>query len=192
MATKDTKTAIMDAALDLIRRRGANAMSYQDVSEMVGIRKASIHHHFPAKDDLISAVVDRHADYAYGLMDEIFASKLDAAAKLRKFAAHFEEMLSEGKGDKVCIFGVLGAELVSLGSPAAGRLRRVYEEIEARLARVIEEGRKKGQFRFKGDSKRVAAMFFALLEGAMLIARADGGPKRLHAMADQALQLLQE
>jgi TetR/AcrR family transcriptional regulator, transcriptional repressor for nem operon len=191
MATKDTKTAIMDAALDLIRRRGANAMSYQDVSEMVGIRKASIHHHFPAKDDLISAVVDRHADYAYGLMDEIFASKLDAAAKLRKFAAHFEEMLSEGKGDKVCIFGVLGAELVSLGSPAAGRLRRVYEEIEARLARVIEEGRERGQLHFKGDSKRAAAMFFALLEGAMLIARADGGPKRLHAVAEQAVKLLQ-
>src|ERR1043165_7567954 len=106
MAAKDTRTAIMDAAQELIQRRGANAMSYQDISEAVGIRKASIHHHFPTKDDLIAAVIERHADYAYGLMDEMFASKLDAAAKLRKFAAHFEEILSEGKRDQVCLFAV--------------------------------------------------------------------------------------
>jgi TetR/AcrR family transcriptional repressor of nem operon len=87
---------------------------------------------------------------------------------------------------------MLGAELASLNSPAAQRVRRFYDENEARLARVVEEGREKGQFHFKGDPRRVAAMFFALLEGAVLIARAEGGPKRLHALAEQALKLLQE
>src|SRR5262245_62705529 len=82
--SKDTKTAIMDAAQELIQRRGANAMSYQDISDAVGIRKASIHHHFPAKDDLIQAVTERYADYVLASMDEIFASTLDPAAKLRK------------------------------------------------------------------------------------------------------------
>jgi TetR/AcrR family transcriptional repressor of nem operon len=192
MAGKDTKTAIMDAAQELIQRRGANAMSYQDISKAVGIRKASIHHHFPTKDDLIEAVIERYATYAFGLMDGIFRSKLDPAAKLRRYAGLFEATLSDGKRDKVCPFAMLGAELSSLKSPAAARVRRFYEENDARLARVLEEGREQGQFRFKGESKRVAAMFFALLEGAMLIARAEGGPKRLHAMADQALRLLQD
>jgi TetR/AcrR family transcriptional repressor of nem operon len=191
MAAKDTKTAIMDTAQELIQRRGANAMSYQDISEAVGIRKASIHHHFPTKDDLIEAVIERYAEYAFGLMDGIFASKLDPAAKLRNYAALFEATLSDGKRDKVCPFAMLGAELATLNSPAAARVRRFYEENDARLARVLEEGREKGQFRFKGDPKRVAAMFFALLEGGMLIARAEGGPKRLHALAEQALKLLQ-
>ena len=35
-------------------------------------------------------------------------------------------------------------------------------------------------------------MLFALLEGAILIARAEGGHKRLHAVVRQALKLLQE
>ncbi len=191
MAAKDTKTAIMDAAQDLIQRRGANAMSYQDISEAVGIRKASIHHHFPTKDDLIEAVIARYADYVFGLMDEIFASKLDAAAKLRKYAALFEATLGDGRRDKSCPFAILGAELSSLGGSTAARVRRFYRDSEERLARVVEEGRDKGQFHFKGDPKRVAAMFFALLEGGMLIARAEGGPKRLHALAEQALKLLQ-
>jgi TetR/AcrR family transcriptional regulator, transcriptional repressor for nem operon len=192
MATKDTKTAIMDAAQELIQRRGANAMSYQDISEAVGIRKASIHHHFPAKEDLIHAVIKRYADYVFALMDELFESKLDPAAKLRKYAALFEATLAEGNYDKACPFAILGAEFASLGGAAAARVRRFYRDSEERLARVIEEGREKGRFHFKGDPKRVAAMFFALLEGAVLIARADGGPKRLHAMAEQALKLLEE
>jgi len=192
MASKDTKTAIMDAAQELIQRRGANAMSYQDISAAVGIRKASIHHHFPAKEDLIHAVIKRYADYVFGLMDELFESRLDPAAKLRKYAALFEATLSEGDCDKACPFAILGAELASLGGPAAARVRRFYRDSEERLARVIEEGRKKGQFHFKGDATRVAAMYFALLEGAVLIARAEGGPKRLHALAEQALKLLQE
>jgi TetR/AcrR family transcriptional repressor of nem operon len=192
MPSKDTKTAIMDTAQDLIKSGGANAMSYQDIRDAVGIRKASIHHHFPTKDDLIQAVIERYADYIFDLMDEIFASKLDPAAKLRKYAALFEATLSEGKCDKACLFAMLGAELSSLGSPSAAGVRRFYRENEVRLARVIEEGRDKGQFHFKGDARRVAAMFFALLEGGALIARAEGGPKRLHAMTEQALKLLQE
>jgi TetR/AcrR family transcriptional repressor of nem operon len=192
MPSKDTKTAIMDTAQELIKSGGANAMSYQDISDAVGIRKASIHHHFPTKDDLIQAVIERYAEWVFGLMDEIFASKLDPASKLRKYAALFEATLSEGKRDKACLFAMLGAELSSLRSPSAAGVRRFYQENETRLARVIEEGREKGQFNFKGDAKRVAAMFFALLEGGALIARAEGGPKRLHAMTEQALKLLQE
>jgi TetR/AcrR family transcriptional regulator, transcriptional repressor for nem operon len=191
MPSKDTKTAIMDTAEQLIKRCGANAMSYQDISEAVGIRKASIHHHFPAKHDLIVAVIERYTDYVFGLMDGIFSSKLDAAAKLRQYAGLFEATLSEGKGDKVCPFAMLGAELATLNSPAAARVRRFYEENEKRLARVFEEGRAKGQFHFKGEAKLVAAMFFALLEGGILIARAEGDPKRLRAMAEQALKLLE-
>jgi TetR/AcrR family transcriptional repressor of nem operon len=192
MASMDTKTAIMDAAQALIQRGGANAMSYQDVSDAIGIRKASIHHHFPTKDSLLKAVIQRYAVYFLGLVDGIVESKLDPAAKLRKYVGLFEATLSEGKQDKACLCGMLGAELSTLGSPSAAGVRRFYRDNEARLGRVLEEGRERGQFHFKGESKLVAAMIFALLEGGVLIARAEGGHKRLRAMAEQALKLLQE
>ena len=55
----DTKTAILDAAQALIQRGGANAMSYQHISQAIGIRKASIHHHFATKEALLEAVIQR-------------------------------------------------------------------------------------------------------------------------------------
>jgi TetR/AcrR family transcriptional repressor of nem operon len=192
MPSTDTKTAIMDAAQELIQRGGANAMSYQHISDAIGIRKASIHHHFPTKDSLINAVIERYAVYFLGLVDGIVDSKLDPATKLRRYAGLFEATLCEGRQDKACLCGMLGAELSSLGSRSAARVRRFYRDNEARLVRVLEQGREKGQFHFKGDAKLVAAMIFALLEGGALVARAEGGHKRLHAMVEQTLKLLQQ
>ena len=191
MLATDTKTAIMDAAQELIQRGGVNAMSYQHISDAIGIRKASIHHHFPTKDSLIEAVLQRYAVYFFRLVDEIFDSKLDPEVKLRKYAGLFEATLCEGKKDKACLFGMLGAELSTLGSPSAAGVRKFYRENEARLARVLDEGREKGHFRFKGEAKVVAAMIFALLEGGALVARAEGGHKRLHMMVEQSMKLLQ-
>jgi len=190
MVKSDTKTAIMDAAQALIQRGGANAMSYQDISDAIGIRKASIHHHFPTKDGLVDAVIQRYMAYFLGLVDGIVQSKLDPAAKLRKYAGLFEATLFEGKQDKACLCGMLGAELSTLGSPAAAGVRRFYRENEARLARVLDEGREKEQFHFKGEAKMVAAVIFSMLEGGALVVRAEGGHKRLHAMVEQALKLL--
>ena len=192
MPTADTKTAIMDAAQELIQRGGVNAMSYQHISNAVGIRKASIHHHFPTKDRLIEAVLQRYAVYFFKLVDEIFESQLAPADKLRKYASLFEATMCDGKRDKACLFGMLGAELSTLGSPSAAGVRKFYRDNEARLARVLEEGREKGQFHFKGHANLVAAMIFALLEGGALVARAEGGHKRLHMMVEQSLKLLQE
>ncbi len=191
MPSTDTKTAIMDAAQELIQRGGANAMSYQDISEAIGIRKASIHHHFPTKDSLIEAVIQRFAAYFLGLVDAIVGSKMDPATKLRRYAGLFEATLCEGKQDKACLCGMLGAELSSLGSPSAAGVRRFYRDNEARLARILEEGQEKGQFRFRGDVKLVAGMLFSLLEGGALVVRVEGGHKRLHAMVEQALKLLE-
>jgi len=191
MSTTDTRTAIMDAAQGLIQRGGANAMSYQDISDEIGIRKASIHHHFPTKEHLIEAVIQRYATYFLKLVDAIVESKLDPAAKLRKYAGLFEATLCEGQQDKACLCGMLGAELTTLGNPAAAGIRRFYRDNESRLTKILEEGRKKEVFHFQGDTKLVAAMIFSLLEGGALVVRVEGGHKRLHTMMEQTLTLLQ-
>ena len=56
----DTKTAILDAAQALIQTRGFTAMSFQDIAEIVGIKKPSIVHYFASKTELGSAVVQRY------------------------------------------------------------------------------------------------------------------------------------
>ena len=60
----DTRTRILDVAEELIQRVGLNAMSYKHISDVVGIRKASIHHHFPKKENLVDELLNRcHVSY---------------------------------------------------------------------------------------------------------------------------------
>ena len=55
--TAETSTTgrIIEAGRQLMMMRGYNGFSFADVAEAVSIRKASVHHHFPAKADLAVA-----------------------------------------------------------------------------------------------------------------------------------------
>ena len=62
MVAQDTKSALLAEAEVLIRTQGYAAFSYADLSERVGIRKASIHHHFPTKELLGAALIDAYLE----------------------------------------------------------------------------------------------------------------------------------
>jgi TetR/AcrR family transcriptional regulator, transcriptional repressor for nem operon len=187
----DTKTLILDVAQDLIQRLGVNAMSYQDISEVVGIRKASIHTHFPTKDDLVATLLDRYNAYFLRLVDGIIASADSPEIKLRRYCNLFEATLSSGNQDKACLCGMLGAELATLKNPLVERIRAFYRANEAQLALILNEGRERGVFQFKGDAQAMATLIFSLLEGGILIARAGGGVQQFQAVIEQLMQLVQ-
>ncbi|HEX7551377.1 MAG TPA: TetR/AcrR family transcriptional regulator [Candidatus Methylomirabilis sp.] len=187
---RDTKAAILDVAQDLIQSRGANAISYQHISERVRIRKASLHYHFPTKEHLLEAVLARYCGTFLGLVDAILGSNESAARKLRRYIGLFDSALRAGAGAKVCLCGMLGAELASLGSPAVVQLRRFCRQNAERVARVLETGRETGELRFAGEAKTLGLLLFSLLEGTMLVARADGGARRFRRVAEQFLMLV--
>jgi TetR/AcrR family transcriptional repressor of nem operon len=190
MGDIETKTKILDAAQDLIQRCGANGMSYQHISEAVGIRKPSIHYYFPTKEDLIEALLDRYSGYFLGMVDEIIDREATAKRRMQRYLDLFEATLSNGSSDKACLCGMLGAELASLGDDSAAKIRHFYEENEKRLTRILDEGRKSKEFHFAGDSRATATLIFSLLEGAVLIARAQGGVKQFRGIARQLMSLL--
>jgi TetR/AcrR family transcriptional repressor of nem operon len=51
---------IIQRTNELLASGGYNGFSYADIAELVDVRKASIHHHFPAKVDLVRATVAQH------------------------------------------------------------------------------------------------------------------------------------
>ena len=98
----DTKDKILDVADDLIQRVGLNAMSYKHISDAIGIRKASIHHHFPKKEDLVEELLKR-CEVSYGERYRQIAEGEGAAPeKLRQLTAVFAEGLSN---KKLCLVG---------------------------------------------------------------------------------------
>jgi len=186
----DTRTRILDAAQDLIQRIGANAMSYQHISEAVGIRKASIHHHFPTKEDLLSALVARYDSYFFGLVDGILASHKSGLGKLRDYIGLFEATLTECSDHKACPMGMLGAEVQSLGADTARRVRAFYDHNDKRLSAILDEGRKDKTLKFDGSAVAMAGLVFDLLEGAMLVSRGRNDVDHFRRVSGELLRML--
>jgi TetR/AcrR family transcriptional regulator, transcriptional repressor for nem operon len=190
MKQTDTKTLILDVAQDLIQRVGVNGMSYQDISESVGIRKASVHTHFPKKEDLLAALLDRYSDRFLRIVDGILASGDSPEVQLRRYCGLFEATLSSGNQDKACLCAMLGAELETLNDPSVERVRRFYQANEDFLALLLNAGRQDGSFLFPGEVQAMASLVFSLLEGGMLVARVQGGANRFHQVVEQLMQLI--
>lgn len=172
MATS-TKSRILDVAQEMMQRNGVNAVSFADISDVVGIRKASVHHHFPTKDDLTEAVLVRYHESFVSQLEEIKASKLKPPTKLKKVMALFEKTLA-AENKHACLCGMLSAEIWSLNSTSQKIVGRFLSDCSNAIMEIIVEDGK--------CDKAKADVVLAALEGGMLISRIDGGVKRYAKM----------
>jgi len=168
----DTRTKILDVAEDLVQRVGLNAMSYKDISESVGIRKASIHHHFPKKEHLVDGLLERCAvSYGNNYL-RIIAGKNQAPEKLRQLAAVFENGLNN---NKLCLVGSISTDRNTLQGSSCHILQSTIENTVSIFAAVFEQGRLEESLAFTGTDSATAFAFFSFLVGVQTIARSHGG-----------------
>ena len=187
MNTIDTKTNILMVAQNLIQRVGVNAMSYRDISDAIGIRKAGIHYHFPTKDELLSTLIDRYSEYVLEMLEQIIESPEAPETKLRRYCALFETTLSSGEQDKACLGGMMGAEIKSLNTTLTEQLNAFYRANEKGIAGILTEGKKAGDFRFSGDVGAMACLTFSMLQGGMLLSRAKDEVSAYRSIIEQLI-----
>jgi TetR/AcrR family transcriptional repressor of nem operon len=84
-STTSTSGKILDTAQTLIVAGGYNGFSYADISAAIGIRKASIHHHFPTKAELVAVLVDRYKQQAEAGLDSLRAQSASPPEQLQSY-----------------------------------------------------------------------------------------------------------
>jgi TetR/AcrR family transcriptional repressor of nem operon len=162
---------VLDIAEALVQTRGFNAFSYADIARAVGIRKASLHHHFATKADLGAALVARYRSAFMEALRSIEDDTPGAIARLERYTDLYGSVLRKGR---MCMCGMLASDAATLPRPMRESIAGFFEENEAWLARVLAEGKKRGQLEYEGTPASLAAFFVSSLEGAMLVARAGG------------------
>ena len=170
METPDTTDRILDATQDLVQTRGFNAFSYRDVAEKIHIRTASIHYHFPKKDDLALALIRRYHERFLYTLRQIGQGESRPENRLAAYMELFSDLSS--RGERLCLFAVFSADAASLSEDVQAEIRSFYDTNVDWIANVIEGGRQAGSFAFSGSSPEMARGIFALLEGEILVRRA--------------------
>jgi TetR/AcrR family transcriptional regulator, transcriptional repressor for nem operon len=175
-----TATRILDEAERLAQTRGFNGLSYADVAAVVGTSKAALHYHFATKADLGRALIERYTDRFFAALGDIEASGAAAPERLQRYARLYADVL---KQDRLCLCGMLAAEYTTLPEPMRSALREFFGRNEAWLSDLLEAGRAAGTLHFDGPPRDSARALMAVLEGAMLLARAYGDTKHFDAAA---------
>lgn len=172
----DTRTALLNAAEHAVRARGYDGFSYADLANAVGIRKASIHHHFPTKADLALVLIERYCANLFATLEKIAASNITAGAQLTAYIAVCRAALSGG--DELCLCVAFCTGRDHLTAAVLAKLDN-YHIVSARwLAVVFTTGQSDGSISGVTNAEDEAYGCLAQLEGAQLIARAAKDVKR--------------
>lgn len=73
----DLRERILATASDLFYKRGVRAVGVDLVTEQAGVAKTSLYRHFPTKDDLIVAFLEREDDEFWSVWDDVAARHTD-------------------------------------------------------------------------------------------------------------------
>jgi TetR/AcrR family transcriptional regulator, transcriptional repressor for nem operon len=187
--TDSTRSSLLSAAEHLVRTRGYSAISYADLAEAVGIRKASVHHHFPGKADLGGALMDNYIARFGIICESIEQANPTASNRMKAYGKVYAESLSDGR---LCLCGMLATELSVLPDQVAERVRSFFTTQLKWLQRIIAAGQAVGELNRRRSAKQAAEHTLSTLQGSMLLAWATGrDPKIVSRATDDALQLLQ-
>ena len=186
-ANADTAARILDVAERLVQTRGFKGFSYADVAAELGITKASLHYHFAGKAELGEALIERYAArFAYAL-EAIDGDEGDARAKLDAYARIYADVLRDRR---MCLCGMLAADHDTLPEPMRDAVLRFFDDNEAWLTGVFEQGQAEGSLRLDGSAGEAAQALLGGLEGALLVARPYGDVARYEAAATRLLASL--
>lgn len=171
-----TSDDILACARSLIVAGGYNGFSYADIADVVGIRKASIHHHFPSKADLVRTLVARYREEAEAGIANLERQVSDPLEQLRFYAGYWEACIADASAP-FCVCALLASQLPALPEEVGLEVRAHFRSLSAWLTSVLERGARHGQLQLTTNPRAEAEAFMAAVHGAMLSARAYGDPK---------------
>ena len=168
-----TAEAILDVAETLIQTRGFSAFSYQDIADALGIRKASIHYHFPSKADLGAAVIDRYSARFAAVLAAICKDPDTSSMAILDYYIEPYQQLAE-TSDRICLCGALAGEMMALPEGLRLRVDRFFRAHQTWLAGILKRGGERGEFKRDIPAAKMARLIFAALQGALIVKRTTG------------------
>jgi TetR/AcrR family transcriptional repressor of mexJK operon len=164
---------ILRAARDHFAHYGFTKATMDEIAGVVGLGKASLYYYFPAKEQLLVAVMVHEHEEFLRHIQEITRGELPAAEKIRVYVR-----------ERFAYFGtLLNLSILELRDSSKSKpcLTQAFAELTRRelkvLRSIIDDGNAEGEFEAHPEEK-VAAAFLHVLQGLRCrFVRSNPGPK---------------
>ncbi|HET8632106.1 MAG TPA: TetR/AcrR family transcriptional regulator [Thermomicrobiales bacterium] len=158
---QERERLILQAAMELLIEKGYHETAMEEIAARVGISKGALYLHFPGKEDLIAALFVRGAQAFMGALNETLSAP---GSPREKLGALVEQIY----GAMSARFQLMSAasrspELLSLLAAKHDAMAALWEEPTRRVAAVIDEGKRRGEFDPQLPTPLVVALLWSLL-----------------------------
>ena len=156
---------ILAAATRIAQAHGYGGLNIRNLAADVGIKAASIYHHFPSKADLAAAVAKRYWQDSAAVLEGLWTESSDPLHCLRQYPNTFRKSLEND--NRMCLCSFMAAEFDDLPEAVKKEVQTFADVNVAWLSRVLSAA----SVVSSEDSEARARAIFAAVAGAQLMAR---------------------
>lgn len=182
MASTDIPTGargkLLEASLAVIRGKGYSATTVDDICQAAGVTKGAFFHHFKTKEDLAIAAADHWSTMTGALFDAApYRALPDPLDRLLGYVDFRKAILRGELPEYTCLVGTMVQETF-VTYPA---IRDACEASIVGHAKVLEadiaEAMRERGVAAEWTAESLALHTQVVIQGALLLAKATGGPK---------------
>jgi AcrR family transcriptional regulator len=188
MASSCGRVNAADASITVIARDGIDSLSVRHVAAAAGVSAGAVQHHFPSRDALLLAALDRMVERQL-LRVERSASSGSPIDALRAGVRALLPVTARRRDEGV-VWVAFAAVAGAANAPSA--VRRRYAEVvdltRRRASHVIRRAQDTGEVTSAIDPDVAAAALMATVDGLVLHCLVEGTTRRkIEATADAAI-----
>ncbi|MGY3590027.1 TetR/AcrR family transcriptional repressor of nem operon [Bradyrhizobium sp. USDA 4341] len=176
--SSSSREAILAAAKRTAQARGYSGLNFRDLADEVGIKAASIYHHFPSKADLGVAVARRYWEDTAVQLESMLAEATDPVRCLRRYPDVFRKALESN--NRMCLCSFMSAEVDDLPDAVRKEVQTFADVNVAWLSKLLVAA---GLVNSRKSEQRARAIF-AAIAGAQLVARSRSDISLYDSMID--------
>ncbi|MDE3230920.1 MAG: TetR/AcrR family transcriptional regulator [Chloroflexota bacterium] len=165
--SEERRAQILEAALEVFARQGFHDARMDDIAQASGLSKGALYLYYKSKDAIIGALMRTLFSVVMRGVRTIEQSDQPARDRILLTTNRFADEMER-------FAGMLPVMLEFYAVAARDRtvrvyLREMYVDYTASLARVIEQGMARGEFRAGDDAESLATALIGMWEGISLM-----------------------
>jgi TetR/AcrR family transcriptional repressor of nem operon len=171
----ETKRSLLDSAVKIMRANGYNATSVDDICKEAGVTKGSFFHYFKSKEDLTKAAIARFAeDIVFRFENAPFRKILDPLERLHARLEFAKESLGGTRRlTRGCLVGMIAQETSLSHTELRSAAQTAFESMADEFRSDVEAVRAAQRPAVDFDPSSITDLYFALIQGSMLMAKAS-------------------
>jgi TetR/AcrR family transcriptional regulator, transcriptional repressor for nem operon len=189
----DTKTKLLQTALQLIWENSYGSVSVDDICNRAGVNKGSFYYAFKSKSELAAAAFEHHWNEKRPQLDEIFSSQVPPLSRLGAYCEYAvrDQLLKYERFGKVCgcPFSSIGSELSTQDEMIRKKAQEIAERGMKYLSATLRDAIAEGSIDSK-DPVELAREVFCYVKGLIMQAKIENNPDVLKCLKKGVFRLV--